>query len=834
MKQKLLKTLVLLCALIVGSISSWAETTTYQHVFNAKPNTGSNVVLSSVKWNVEATNLNGYNSANYAGVQIGSSKNNGSITLTSSSAWGEESGTTYEGKTKITEVRLWLNLGGTSVTPTVTIGGKQATSDGTTVKKNSTAGSDWTKATKVTFTPADGGDKGQVVINVATVKAGYICCVEIDCETPPAAAAVETPVFNVGTGTYTAVQNVTITCATTGTTIYYTTDGTEPTSSSSVYSTPVAINESCTLKAIAIKGEDASNVATATYTIFPVHHAGTVEDPYTVADARNAIDANTGLTDVYVSGIVFEGGSSLSSGAMNYWISDDGLETDKFYIYKGKGLSGADFSATSDVQVGDVVVVYGTIMKFDNTIYEFKAGSQLSSLVRPAVPRILTTPATISELEYVTGNGPSAAQTFTVSGSNLTADITLALSGTDFEMSLSEGSGYTNSLTLTQTEGAVAETTVYVRLKEGLEINDYAGTITLTSADATTKTINLSGNVTPTLFTWDLSTDSYDANPTEETISWTNAIAVMENNRNGDNTAVNNYIPTTQSSTRFYKNNILTISPTSGYMITRVVFTAKSENYASNLKNSTWTNATAEVSGMTVTVTPTDGASAITATIGGTCGFTAVKVYYQTATATINIAAACTDGDKCYGTYSNSKAFIVPADLTVYEVSVNEDALRLAAYATGDIVPANTGVLVAGDAGDHNVVLTTGGTSKLGADNMLRATGAGIDAAAMSEADANCKFYRLTMHGGTQIGFFWGAEKGAAFAVPANKAYLAVPNAEAGAVKGFRFGENTDGISEIMSNGENEKMSAIYDLSGRRVVKPTKGLYIVNGKKVVK
>ena len=645
-------------------------------------------------------------------------------------------------------------------------------------------------------------------------------------------AAVFAPTFSVPGGTYTKPQSVELSCATDGATIYYTLDGLEPTEKSTEYTSAIAVATTTTIKAKAFKGGEASDVATATYTIFPVHHAGTVEDPYTVADARNAIDANTGLTDVYVSGIVCEGGSSLSSGAMNYWISGDGSETDKFEIFKGKGLSGADFTATSDVQVGDVVVVYGTITKYKST-YEFGAGSQLSSLVRPVVSTILTTPATISELEYVTGNGPSAAQTFTVSGKNLTADITLALSGTDFEMSLSEGSGYTNSLTLTQTAGAVDETTVYVRLKEGLEINNYAGTITLTSADATTKTINLSGNVTPTYFTWDLSTNSYDANPTEETISWTNAIAVMENNRNGNNTAVNNYIPTTQSSTRFYKNNILTISPTSGYMITRVVFTAKSENYASTLKSSTWTNATAEASGTTVTVTPTDGASAITATIGGTCGFTAVTVYYQP-TATINLAAACTDGDKCYGTYSNSKAFIVPADLTVYEVSVIGGEMLLEAYDTKDIVPANTGVLVAGDAGDHNVVLSTGGTSKLGADNMLRATGTGIDAAAMSEADANCKFYRLTMHEGTQIGFFWGAEDGDAFAVAANKAYLAVPNTEAGAVKGFRFGENTDAISEIMSNGENEKTSAIYDLSGRRVVKPTKGLYIVNGKKVVK
>ena len=41
---------------------------------------------------------------------------------------------------------------------------------------------DWTKATKVTFTPDPDGNTGVVVINVATVKAGYICAVEIDCE----------------------------------------------------------------------------------------------------------------------------------------------------------------------------------------------------------------------------------------------------------------------------------------------------------------------------------------------------------------------------------------------------------------------------------------------------------------------------------------------------------------------------------------------------------------------------------------------------------------------------------------------------------------------------
>ena len=168
-----------LCLMIVGCLwgsAAWAETVTYQHVFTAKPSTGSNVTLSNVAWNISARNLNNYNSQNYAGVQFGAKGANGQITLTSSSDWN------YDGKTKITEVRLWLNRGGTSVTPTVTIGGKAATSDGTEVVKNSSAGADWTKTSKVTFTPAANGNTGSIVIDVKSVKAGYICALEIDCE----------------------------------------------------------------------------------------------------------------------------------------------------------------------------------------------------------------------------------------------------------------------------------------------------------------------------------------------------------------------------------------------------------------------------------------------------------------------------------------------------------------------------------------------------------------------------------------------------------------------------------------------------------------------------
>ena len=81
-------------------------------------------------------------------------------------------------------------------------------------------------------------------------------------------SSVKTPVISLATGNYFETQNVTISCETNDATIYYTLDGTEPTSASTLYNGAITISETTTLKAIAIKGEDASAVTSATYT-FP-------------------------------------------------------------------------------------------------------------------------------------------------------------------------------------------------------------------------------------------------------------------------------------------------------------------------------------------------------------------------------------------------------------------------------------------------------------------------------------------------------------------------------------------------------------------------------------
>ena len=78
---------------------------------------------------------------------------------------------------------------------------------------------------------------------------------------------VATPSISLATGTYAGTQDVTISDATQGSTIYYTTNGTVPTSSSNVYTGPISIAVSSTIEAIAVLTGSSSGVASSTLTI---------------------------------------------------------------------------------------------------------------------------------------------------------------------------------------------------------------------------------------------------------------------------------------------------------------------------------------------------------------------------------------------------------------------------------------------------------------------------------------------------------------------------------------------------------------------------------------
>ena len=223
--------------------------------------------------------------------------------------------------------------------------------------------------------------------------------------------------------------------------------------------------------------------------------------------------------------------------------------------------------------------------------------------------------------------------------------------------SISTKSGASSTITVNVTNGTVEEGMSLPVYFVMAPLSDYSGDVTFKVTDASgntyTRTVTLS-NVTfaagkynttpytissadvvepePANVTWDLSKDE-TSEASASVIAWDSDYVSMNSTRaSSSTTAANNYYPgttdKTYTSTRFYKGNSLTIAPKAGYKITSVVFTATSDSYASALETSDWTNASAAATSKVVTVTPKNGAQSVTATIGGTCGFTSVVVYY--------------------------------------------------------------------------------------------------------------------------------------------------------------------------------------------------------------
>lgn len=199
---------------------------------------------------------------------------------------------------------------------------------------------------------------------------------------------------------------------------------------------------------------------------------------------------------------------------------------------------------------------------------------------------------------------------------------------------------------------------------------------------------------------------------------------------------------------------------------------------------------------------------------------------------TISVSSACTNGNHYFGTYSNAHSWRVPANLTVSEVEVVDGKLHVVDYATGDVVPANTGVLITASAGGDYVISLSSesGDHPDGVNNCLRPTGSGITSSEMSSSDAGCKFYRLTMHNGSELGFWWGAASGAAFDYnTANRAYLAVSGGMSLAKEQMLWSNDQETlIKDVRKNPAEGRM---YNLNGQ-IVKPSyKGIVVVNGRK---
>lgn len=194
--------------------------------------------------------------------------------------------------------------------------------------------------------------------------------------------------------------------------------------------------------------------------------------------------------------------------------------------------------------------------------------------------------------------------------------------------------------------------------------------------------------------------------------------------------------------------------------------------------------------------------------------------------------------DAGYATYYTSDAYAMPTGVTGYTITANNgsELTMKEAYTEGETVPAQTALVLKGEAGKYSFLPTTS-TEITPADNKLH----GSDVAAETHVDGtSVKYYKLSYDSkGANLGFYWGAENGAAFTNGAHKAYLALDGTTLLSQKrGFSFAELMNGVTTSINqvNAANAAKQSIFDINGRRVNNlngAAKGIYIVNGQKVL-
>lgn len=184
--------------------------------------------------------------------------------------------------------------------------------------------------------------------------------------------------------------------------------------------------------------------------------------------------------------------------------------------------------------------------------------------------------------------------------------------------------------------------------------------------------------------------------------------------------------------------------------------------------------------------------------------------------------------DAKYATYYHDFGYIMPEGVkggVVTDAKVEGTLVVNYKYGSGSIVPAKSALLLNGAKNDYEVALKLEETSEDA--NLLKGTSKESET---TSDEPNAKFYKLANDKDKGIGFYWGAENGAAFKNSANKAYLAVAG-EASPAKGFALGGVDTGIKEVTEVG---KMAGkIYNLQGMQQKGLQKGICIVNGKKFV-
>ncbi|MBQ6063064.1 MAG: Ig-like domain-containing protein [Prevotella sp.] len=580
-------------------------------------------------------------------------------------------------------------------------------------------------------------------------------------------------------------------------------------------------------------GDDTYLAGEASYTVTvvdPDAPGATQDNPYTVEEAIAFIETlGTSTSEyVYVKGIISQIDEvSTQHGNATYWISDDGETAVQMEVYRGKYLDNENFTAEDQIAVGDEVIVYGQLKKYGETP-EFAQGNYIVALTHGDAPVLadaeLAYPveaftATIGEdNEFpVLDNPNELAVTYTSSNEEVATidaegNITLVAAGETTITATSEATDAFKageaSYVLTVEEQQVPGEGVQYQLVTSTD-DITSGKYLIVYAPEEGQALAFDGS----LETLDAVNDTQDVTIEGDVITTDQDIYFNIDVENG------------------------TLQSASGYYIG---VSTNSNGLKQTEDAETYTNTFAIAE---------DGSAAINAVFEGSTmslrfnyasnqmRFRYYKnngqqpIYlYKAVEEVEEEVITVTIGSAEYATlYYSDKALAIPEGVTASIVTA-VDNKEIVFEDLDGFIPAGTGVVLNAEPGTYDFVVKY---VNLAApeNNLLN----GSDEAAMTEGGD--KYYKLTVKDGN-VGFYYGAEDGAAFENGAHKAYLAIP-AEASNAKFFIIGKDgsvvsddaglVDGINEVQAESAQE----YYNLNGVRVNTLRKGIYIVGGKKVI-
>jgi hypothetical protein len=286
-----------------------------------------------------------------------------------------------------------------------------------------------------------------------------------------ATATAATPVFSPAAGTYTSTQTVTIADATSGATIYYTTNGTAPTTASTKYTGAITVSATETLEAIAVATNYSSSaVATAAYTITPPAATPTFSLPggtYTGALSVTLADATPGATIYYTTnGTAPTTSSTKYTGALSIPATPGLTETIEAIAiatnYSSSAVATAAYSILPPAATPAISPVSGTYPTAQTvTITDATPGATLYYTTNGSVPTTSSTkytgPITVSASETI--EAKAVATGYSLS-SPAVATYTIAPPAATPVFSPAGGS-YTSAQTVTITDATSGATIYY-------------------------------------------------------------------------------------------------------------------------------------------------------------------------------------------------------------------------------------------------------------------------------------------------------------------------------------------------------------------------------------